>query len=113
METSEERQEIISELITSFVIDITRECTDDSLENNFFLITALKEISGMVPPHPAMDWSVTQSSSLLMETEVSHFQRRESLHEELIKSIVFSTPRNFFCRNEEKDFKCVMCKDTF
>ena len=65
---------------------------DDSLEESLGLLSALKEMSGMVPPPSTMDWSLSNTHSLF---NIDHnVDMRDSLHKELIDSVVSSTPRN-------------------
>ena len=48
-QTEGESEIIVSEIVADLVCSLSRTF-DDSLEKNHGLLTALKEISGMVPP---------------------------------------------------------------
>ena len=81
---------IVAGLIND-VIGSIPEQKDDSLEVNFGLLSALKEISGMVSPPPAMDWSISHVNSLLTDRELNPTSK-DSIHQELANSVLSSTP---------------------
>lgn len=63
---SKESETIASEIIETVIYNVlSNVCKDDSPEENFGLLSALKEMSGMEPPPPAMDWSISNVCSFL------------------------------------------------
>ena len=86
---------LVSDIVNEIVSNLPKSKLDDSLEQNFGLLSALKEISGMVPPPPAMDWSVSHFTSLINEDDSNlDLTGRGSIQRELLESIMSSTPRN-------------------
>ena len=86
---------VVSELLDEVTGNLPTKLSDDSLENNFGLLSAIKEVSVMVPPPPTLDWSVSNAHSLLGEIDVNKSTRESvSIHDEILESIHSSTPRN-------------------
>ena len=71
---------MVNDLLEGILINVI-EGANDRVEENFGLLSALKEISGMVPPPPSLDWSL--SESVLSSTPVnpgSKNQKKIHLH---------------------------------
>ena len=78
----------------------------DSLEENYGLLSAIREISGMVPPPSSLDWSATSDTSLRDYSKEMNEDKSENNETEdisMINSAISSTPRDtFFIRAAKK-----------
>ena len=64
--------------------------SDDSLEESLGLLSALRGMTGMVPPPSSLDWSV--SNSIAMTNFEQNESEKKDFHEEPNTSTLFSTP---------------------
>ena len=77
-------------IINDVLGNIAYDCSNDTLEDNFGLLSALKEISGMAPAPASMDWSISNACSFFNEEDKDG---KENLQQELRNSVMSSTPR--------------------
>ena len=98
--TTKESENIVQELVGNIVDNVSTNI-NDSLEENYGLISALKEISGMVPPPASMDWSLSNVHSLINDDDVN-LSGHKSIHQELSESVLSSTPMNSIARSRKQ-----------
>ena len=60
--------QVVKDIIED-IVSLSNNTVEDSLEEDFGLLSALKEITGMVPPPSALDWSISNTHHSVNEEE--------------------------------------------